>query len=343
MSLRVQGREDQDRDLLEAMEASIRQLADDASAKDKIRELSPVEEENVCPIALESFRKLAEQGELVTTKCGHKFSQVEVVKWLSEHERCPHPGCAEKALVNDLAPVRIAQKVVNVANTLSSSSSSPASVSEVGHQTSFEEFARVAPVELHKLIAESILAKDPRDGGSVDELISYIRTLPVVDQPKVWVDVLSSHNGILVTQLMARYSNDIEQVPDDVKANFAHPLVQRAVKDVCISVRSGLTAQNIDNFTKRFTQIEGFDVSGRGAGLNDDGVCAIARNLPHVKGLTFTDSEGIGAGDINALLSLNEIEYITICGCYGIGRDAVRRLVAKFGSEKILLQGESFF
>ena len=68
--------------------------------------------------------------------------------------------------------------------------------------------------------------------------------------------------------------------------------------------------------------------------MDDDGVRAIVRNRPDIKGLTFTDAE-IGDGAAQALLTLDpsKVEFIQIKGCYRISPALVRQLQAKFGDK----------
>ncbi len=53
------------------------------------QELSINEYNNECTISLEAFQVLAARKDLVVTSCGHKFSRIEIMDWLTRDATCP--------------------------------------------------------------------------------------------------------------------------------------------------------------------------------------------------------------------------------------------------------------
>jgi hypothetical protein len=69
--------------------------------------LAPAEYEEECSITLITFKELAEHDDLALTKCGHKFSQTELKKWLGSHSTCPNPYCSKNIKENELISISL--------------------------------------------------------------------------------------------------------------------------------------------------------------------------------------------------------------------------------------------
>lgn len=67
--------------------------------------LQECEYENVCSITLISYKTLAEQGNLVLTSCGHKFSRHHINEWVAKAHTCP---VCVGSIDNNFIPVGLA-------------------------------------------------------------------------------------------------------------------------------------------------------------------------------------------------------------------------------------------
>ena len=67
--------------------------------------LKESEYEDICSISFTSYKTLAEQGNLVSASCGHKFSRHNIKEWVAKSPTCP--VCAS-SIDNNFIPVVLA-------------------------------------------------------------------------------------------------------------------------------------------------------------------------------------------------------------------------------------------